>query len=64
MHFSLCQSKQFTFLMVTPVHDALQLLSNNTRRTKVVELSSGTHRYMLCCKQRFPILIFLVSASA
>ena len=30
--------------VVTPFGNALQLLSNNTRRTKVVELSSGTHR--------------------
>ena len=44
--------------------DALQLLSNNTRRTKVVELSSGTHRYLLRCKQLFPILAFLMSAPA
>ena len=27
--------------------DVPQLLSNNTRRTKVVELSSGTHRLVL-----------------
>lgn len=43
--------------------DALQLLSNNTRRTKVVELSSGTHRYILRCKQLFHILPSLVVAS-
>ena len=57
-------SKLCSLLVVTPVHDALQLLSNNTRRTKVVELSSGTHRYIFHCKQLFIILVLLVSPSA
>lgn len=34
----------FKSMLINAWH-VVQLLSNNTRRTKVVELSSGTHRY-------------------
>ncbi len=38
-------SSQMSIAMTTEWGHCLQLLSANTRRTKVVELNSGTHRY-------------------